>query len=804
LKLDVLVTDGAGHPIHSVRVELVDAREQVKTGETDEVGHLLFANVKPGKYTMRGRMSGLAPVDKSDLDLSLPLTSVELVMLPLEPRRESVEVRGTVIEVEENTSVPNKLPPDKARELPSRPTTVADVLPLTPGVVREPGGGVILSSSPEHRSALIVNSADVTDPATGQFGLTVPIDSVEVLNVYQTAYLAEYGRFTAGLVSVETKRGGDKWKWELNDPLPEFRIRSFHLRGLKTATPRLNFEGPLIANKLYLSEGFEYAVRKTAVYTQPFPYNQKREQGINSFTQLDWVASSSHLVTATFHAAPQRLGAVTMDFFNPLEATPDMSARNYTGTVFDRLTIWRGLLENRFSVTKFDGSAWGRGINDLIIGPAGNTGNYFAEQSRTASRISGASSYSFAPIEHFGTHQFKMGGYLAGSEHLGDITERPIDIVDALNRRLMQITFPRARNFEVDDVEKSFFGQDHWIITSKFALDLGVRTESQQISGSFRVAPRGGFSFTPFTSTHTVIRGGFGFFYDRVPLNVYAFNRYPDRLVSYFDPQTGDLIDGPIRYVNTLGQNRVRFPFVSQKPIDGNFSPRSNIWSLQLEQPITRQLRLRATYLHNYGDGLVVVNRVAPDPTTNVGAYLLEGTGESRYKQFDVIAQYRLRTDRELFFSYTRSSATGDLNDFGRFLGTVPAPIIRENYYGRLPTDLPNRFLAWGVVRLPKKFQVAPVVEWRNGFPYLETNVYQDYAGTPYRDRFPTFFSVDSRFSKDFQVSPKYAVRLSLSGFNLTNHFNPEAVHSNTADPVYGYFLGHRGRRFTMDFDFLF
>jgi len=68
--------------------------------------------------------------------------------------------------------------------------TVADALPLIPGVLREPGGGLILSSSPENRSALVVNSADVTDPATGQFGLTVPMDSVEVLNVYQTAYLA--------------------------------------------------------------------------------------------------------------------------------------------------------------------------------------------------------------------------------------------------------------------------------------------------------------------------------------------------------------------------------------------------------------------------------------------------------------------------------------------------------------------------------------------------------------------------------------------------------------------------------------
>ena len=128
-----------------------------------------------------------------------------------------------------------------------------------------------------------------------QFGITVPMDSVQTLNVYQTAFLAEYGRFTAGLVSVETKRGGDKWKWELNDPFPEFRIRSYHLRGLKTATPRLNFEGPIVPGKLYVAEGFEYEIRKTAVYTLPFPRNQKLQEGLNSFTQLDWVVTSKQL-----------------------------------------------------------------------------------------------------------------------------------------------------------------------------------------------------------------------------------------------------------------------------------------------------------------------------------------------------------------------------------------------------------------------------------------------------------------------------------------------------------------------------
>jgi hypothetical protein len=212
---------------------------------------------------------------------------------------------------------------EAAKELPSRPATVSDALPLIPGVARQPGGKLQLSGSAEHRSAMIVNSADVTDPATGEFGLTVPVDSVERLNFYQTSYLAENGRFTAGFVSVETKRGGDKWKWELNDPLPEFNIRSWGLRGLRTATPRLNVEGPIISGKLYFSEGFDYEVRKTPVFTLPFPFNQKKSEGFNSFGQLDWVTSDKNLMTATIHLAPQKLGFVNLDYYNPQPTTPD-------------------------------------------------------------------------------------------------------------------------------------------------------------------------------------------------------------------------------------------------------------------------------------------------------------------------------------------------------------------------------------------------------------------------------------------------------------------------------------------------
>ena len=63
----------------------------------------------------------------------------------------------------------------------------------------------------------------------------------------------------------------------------------------------------------------------------------------------------------------------------------------------------------------------------------------------------------------------------------------------------------------------------------------------------------------------------------------------------------------------------------------------------------------------------------------------------------------------------------------------------------------------------------------------------------PYARRFPGFLSVDGRFFKDIKVNPKYTVRLSVNGYNLTSNFNPEAFRNNTADPAFGLFFGRRG-----------
>ncbi|MGH9802749.1 MAG: TonB-dependent receptor, partial [Blastocatellia bacterium] len=159
---------------------------------------------------------------------------------------------------------------------------------------------------------------------------------------------------------------------------------------------------------------------------------------------------------------------------------------------------------------------------------------------------------------------------------------------------------------------------------------------------------------------------------------------------------------------------------------------------------------------------------------------------------------------QNLFLSYVHSGIRGNINEFNTYIGNFPFPVVRQDQYARLSADLPHRFLGWGTFHLPWKLRYSPIVEFRSGFPYSTVDAKQLYVGEANSLRFPKFFSFDSRVSRDFQINPKYAFRFSLSGFNLTNHFNPLDVHRNNSDPQHGQFFGNYRRFFRLDFDVIF
>jgi hypothetical protein len=440
----------------------------------------------------------------------------------------------------------------------------------------------------------------------------------------------------------------------------------------------------------------------------------------------------------------------------------------------------------------------------MVLSPLGNRGNFFGRQNRTARRNEWLETWSLAPLRRAGTHLVKTGVSLTSSSNDGQFTFHPVNIVNTAGQPLERIDFTNRNPFSRNDLEFSSYAQDHWAINSKIAFDFGARLEYQKLASAFRIAPRAGFALTPFHNERTVFRAGFGQFYDHIPLDVYTFGRYPPRTVTYYAPD-GSIIGSPVEYVNVIGSVTGPSSFLIRgQRVPGSFSPRGITWNLQIEHIVSRIVRLRAVYTGNNSVGLLLLEPAILATTNEV---LLNGDGRSRYRQAEFTAKFAWKNDQQLVLSYVHSRSRGDLNSFDTFLGNFPTSLLRPTVYSNLPADLPNRFLMWGHVTTHVwGLEAYPIVEYRNGFPYARLDEFQNYAGVPNADssRFPNFFSADARLSKDFKVNPKYTVRLSLTTFNITNHFNALAVHSNIADPRYGIFFGNYHRRYRGDFEIIF
>jgi hypothetical protein len=765
-------------PVPDATVELRVSNKLVGTSTTDATGKATIEVDVPGTYSLNIQKKGYLPADATievkeenpaaqgnDIDIDVVLNTVTL-------SKQSVEVNGEASNpLTEPSSSSTTLSPTNAKDTPLRPATLVDALPLIPGIVRGPDGSVRIAGFGEDHSALL-------------------------------PYLAEYGRFTAGVVAADTRRGGEKWDYSLNDPFPDFFIRSGHLDGVRDAAPRFNLSGPMISNRLYFLEGAEYLLDKQEVRTLPFPQSLSTSKAFNSFTQFDAILSADQTLTGSFHFAPHSQQYVGLDYFNPQPVTPNADFQETTATLTDRLAIGGGLLQSTLSNRVVSSGIAAQGAAEMVLTPTGNQGNYFSQESRRANRFEWIEEWTPRTFHFAGQHTFKFGSVLGHSENVGQFNARPVLIDDARGHLLQQINFSGAGAFDLTDIEPAAFAEDHWVLNSHLAIDAGIRLEAQSITSTTRTAPRTGFEWTPDVGK-TVLRGGIGVFYDSVPLDVYAFNSYPEQTITTYN-LSGVPVGPPVQYINLTAQAaHSTFPFIDSAQKSGNFAPYSVAWNVAFERLVNRSLLLRVKYLQSHEQNMITLQ---PEIIQNQNAFVLGASGSAHTRQAEFTARIGAASNRQFFFSYVRQYAYGDISDANSYLGNYPFPVVRDGLTASLPSEIPNRFLLWGSYAFPRKITVTPHVEFRNGFPYQPTDVFQQYVAATFgpQSRFPRYFSLDLRVSKDIQVDPKHAVRLSGTVRNLTNHFNPLEVHSNIADPQYGNFFGNNDRRAVLDFDVLF
>ena len=174
------------------------------------------------------------------------------------------------------------------------------------------------------------------------------------------------------------------------------------------------------------------------------------------------------------------------------------------------------------------------------------------------------------------------------------------------------------------------------------------------ITDSVKTAPRAGFVLSLTGDGKTLLKGGAGFFYDRVPLNIPAFRYLPGRTVTELNP-AGEAVSST-KYSNVIS--------------NGLQNSRSEVCNVELNREIASDFLVRVGYqqrntVHGY-----FINPVALGST---GSLSLSDRGSDIYKEFQVTALYRVHRST-LNASYVHSRAYGDLNDFNQFSETTLWP----------------------------------------------------------------------------------------------------------------------------------
>ncbi len=433
-------------------------------------------------------------------------------------------------------------------------------------------------------------------------------------------------------------------------------------------------------------------------------------------------------------------------------------------------------------------------------------------------------------------------------------------------------------SFNLREGAKQFalYAQDDWKITPRITLNLGVRydvdfgfvdnahaTENRtfqalKIIGSpfarkvveddkNNLSPRIGIAWDARGDGRSVVRGGYGVYFDQSFLNVPLFavqQANPEIYATFLNDGANLSINSPPPSIprplnNPLSGTRGRM-------LDPDFqSPYTQQWNLGYAQEIGRNMAVEFDYIHILGlheftgldinpriGPLINAQRSSPNPgrvlTAQFAAHAAELTAafgtptpfgritvaqsdsRSRYDAFTASFKKRYADKFQLNAHYTYSKSRawfGATADFGLQPQNL---FVKFDPINNGPTaeDEPQRFVVSGIFDLPWGFQVAPIFQMASARPYsifpaclcdinrdgvnndresVNPGVDDQHKLPINNQRGDKFSQLNLRVSKFFKWGERYKLGLFFEAFNVFNTGNFGNQFQNvTGEPDFG------------------
>jgi hypothetical protein len=389
-----------------------------------------------------------------------------------------------------------------------------------------------------------------------------------------------------------------------------------------------------------------------------------------------------------------------------------------------------------------------------------------AHSLKAGGRLRGVRISDFSPQNFGGTYRFFGGGFGpeldANDQPIpGDLI--PITSIERYRRTLLfqsqglnaleiralgggatQLTLASGNPAtKISQFDFGGFLQDDWKVRTNLTVNFGLRYENQSnISSNLNFAPRVGFAWSPGgQQSKTVIRGGYGVFYDRVSENLTLqatrLNGTNQQQFTVLNPDFFPVIPSPETLVSfsvpgsvyQLADN-IEAPYTLQSVISVEHAlPRNtriaasyiNVRTLHLLRTLPINAPLPGTFIPGVPNSGIrpldcadfIPPSINPSPTCNIFQYDSSG----RFNQNQFILNFNSNFNRNITFNayYVLGKANSDTDGSG----TLPAnPYDLTTEYGRFSTDIRHRFFLSGNFRAPWNISINPFIIIQSGRPF--------------------------------------------------------------------------------------
>ena len=766
----VTVTTQSTIRLPGALVEVRDAKNIVVARQiTDADGKVGFRGLPPGSYHLVASLEGFQ-TQKFDAALVDGRTTTVAIDLPIAVS-ERVDVVASSPLAAETIGTTESITSTAAEQYGGRDGLQA-ALQLLATVIMVPNGVSIKGGRPG-QSSTQVGSGTIVDPSTGFVRFTFPADAIDSVAVLPNPYAVEYGRFSSGLVVIRTRKAAlDKWKTRVGHLEPSLhnkRREPLHFTGLESWGPWIETGGPLISDRLFVEQSAQYRYDTTDVPSRPEDQRQVTHW-FSTFTRMDANLTPNQAVTGTVGFFPSKQLASTLGTFTPPDATVDSYSRATNGALTVR-SVWNDRLvsESTAQLQRFETDARPHGTATMKLLPETTLGNFFNTQTRDTSTAQFIQTVSGTRQGWGGLHALKFGFDLLYTNYSGTSDSRPVLILRSDSAPTRRIDFSGPTRQAIDSTDIAVFGQDRLQLTPRWLLEFGGRLDRDGIIGGLTGTPRVGTVFLLNETGSTLVRGGYGFFYERMPSIAGAFEQFEREIDTRY------AADG-----TPLG------PAVTFTPTSalGDAPPRSTTWDVAFEHRFNPTWAVHASYLDRRGSNELIVQPVVG---LGEGQFRLDSSGSSVYRDAEVGVQFN-KPSADFTLTYIRSQASTDLNTLTNFYNTVLWPVIGANAYAPANTDVPHRLFGRGRYQPTPRWLIAGVADWRTGFPYSVVNEYLDFVGPRNQVyRFPNRFAADLGIERRFtglKWKPWIGVRL----YNAFDSFIPADVQANVTSPFFGRF----------------